>query len=521
MLIDMKYLTQSRAGIFIYRRRVPGNLLDIIGQRELKRSLDTRDKATAIARYAAAHEWAEGLLAGATSRPEQDLKRLAGRWLHAQLTEAAIETAVRKPVSKGQLSYDDEVEEPLEDLPPPLLPSPDDPGPAPWRQNQAVRAARAMGLDIRPGSRRWNEWQHEIDTVLGHLNRAEHARSWEGGVPDFIERRATMAMMPTLSDGFQHWKEKNQTASPKTLHEAQFALDRWISLHGDIPVATIKKRQVAEFRDASLNEGDGRAIGTVRKHLQAIRNFINALINDGIYEGENPAAGVGFAGIKIAKKQPRKKRAFKPEELQQLFALKTFINPPKPATPMDAAKFWLPILSLYTGARQSELIWLHNADVQNIEGVDCINIREDRDIGRTVKNEGSARLLPLHKKIIELGFLEYAAKHKGRLFDVPPDVHGTAAGLFSKHIARVINKVTDDPGVTFHSFRHTFLQATVRFRLRKDIRRRAAGHADEGVAEEFYDELAGIPLADLKEAIDQIDYPIDIAALKRAAKRLH
>jgi len=77
----------------------------------------------------------------------------------------------------------DDNEEPAEDVLPPQPPSPDDPGSQPWRQAQAERAARAVGLYLKPGSTHWKAWQREIDRVLGDLNRTEHTRAWERAVP--------------------------------------------------------------------------------------------------------------------------------------------------------------------------------------------------------------------------------------------------------------------------------------------------------------------------------------------------
>ncbi|HEX6956724.1 MAG TPA: DUF6538 domain-containing protein, partial [Ferrovibrio sp.] len=422
MLVDMKNLTKNAAGTYVYRRRVPTDLLEVIGMRELKRSLDTRDLATAIERFAAAQRWADGLIAAARSRPAagDDYDRLAGRWLHGKLTAAAIETT-RLPAASAALPADDFDAEAAAEEPPPAdtrQPAFYDPGPAPWRQAQAEEAARAMGLKIRPGSRQWRQWQDAIDRALGELSLADEARAWNEPVPPHIEQRAARAMQPTISDGHARWLTKRgDSLRKRTDHEARYVLDLWLTAHGDSEIAQISKRQVAEFRDALI--ADGRAVATVKKMMQFFKGFIDAAIADGVIEIVNPAAGLSFAGIKSKSRAP-KRRAFTTDELRRLFTDATFTQPDF-KNPMAAAKFWLPLLALYSGARQSELIWLDSSDVTQIDGIDCITIREDAEAGRTLKTESAARIVPLHETLISLGFLDYAALLKGRLFHVPPD----------------------------------------------------------------------------------------------------
>lgn len=99
------------------------------------------------------------------------------------------------------------------------------------------------------------------------------------------------------------------------------------------------------------------------------------------------------------------------------------------------AAYWLPIIALHSGARLSELAQLNVKDIVVQGGVKCFRVIDGPEEGQSIKNAVSHRLVPIHKRIIELGFSDYidTLDRAGRLFaDLRPDSHGVAGGLFSK-----------------------------------------------------------------------------------------
>lgn len=96
-------------------------------------------------------------------------------------------------------------------------------------------------------------------------------------------------------------------------------------------------------------------------------------------------------------------------------------------------------------------------------GAIAIYISEDRKAGRRLKTKQSERFIPVHPRLIELGFLDFVAvqaKTRGTdawLFPLAaPGTKGTAA--YSKWFGRYIGAhgVTDTAKV-FHSFRQSFI----------------------------------------------------------------
>lgn len=170
----------------------------------------------------------------------------------------------------------------------------------------------------------------------------------------------------------------------------------------------------------------------------------------------DPAPRNPFSGLKyIEIEKPREsRRAFDAEPLEALFQQKIFIAPKNNVN--GQASFWATLIALYTGARQSEIIQLNDADITTIKKISVIVFHGGRgEESKNIKNMDSIRRVPVPQALIDIGFLKYVKGQKGRLFKIEGDSHDNPAGLFSKRINRVIRKVETDPAVNFHSLRHT------------------------------------------------------------------
>ncbi len=162
------------------------------------------------------------------------------------------------------------------------------------------------------------------------------------------------------------------------------------------------------------------------------------------------------------------------------------------------ARYWLPLLALFTGCRRDEMVQARVADVRAQDHIHFIHINTVSDDGgrkKKVKTASSRRMVPLHSRIIEAGFLTYVGKLKERgemyLF---PEIDQTVkepAGSFGKWFDRFcarlakMNRVPPGTGIdsrtrTFHSFRHTFKRACRDAEISKDIHDELTGHAGVG-----------------------------------------
>ena len=160
------------------------------------------------------------------------------------------------------------------------------------------------------------------------------------------------------------------------------------------------------------------------------------------------------------------KRGFTTDELKKLF-YKDFLV---------AGNNWILLAGLFQGMRGNEIAQLDTADVVESEtGIPCLHLRFDHksdgrkqngnDDGKSLKNEYSERIIPVHRRIIELGFLAHVETRRSqnniKLFDVRKYAGGSYYDSVRKDIAAILAsaEVHTRGETSFHSLRHSFVTA--------------------------------------------------------------
>ena len=163
----------------------------------------------------------------------------------------------------------------------------------------------------------------------------------------------------------------------------------------------------------------------------------------------------------------------------------------------DSAKFWLPILGLYTGARLNELCKLKTTDVRTEDGVTYFDINTDAHsdgVDPRLKGSASRRQIPLHEDLIKFGFLHFhatrsAAKAERLFSELSADKYGKLADGFGKHFARFLKSLgIKRTKIDFHSFRHTWTDACRNSKIHTDIIYALKGEALKGTLARYGDE---------------------------------
>jgi integrase len=69
----------------------------------------------------------------------------------------------------------------------------------------------------------------------------------------------------------------------------------------------------------------------------------------------------------------------------------------------------MPLIGYFTGARTNEMAQLDTADIRLIQGYQCIDFcADDPKIPEAKRiKTGEARHVPIHPRLIKLGFLDY------------------------------------------------------------------------------------------------------------------
>ncbi|UTW13375.1 site-specific integrase [Marinobacterium rhizophilum] len=307
--------------------------------------------------------------------------------------------------------------------------------------------------------------------------------SWKRPERDSVPRIATPLPVleapekacPKLSVVLEQYlkAQRREGVGEKTLGDKKSIVELLIRIVGDLPMHRYQRQQAQQFKETALQlpprvNQKGKvsleqliaeaettiSTTTFNNYVKYLTAFFGYAVQEEYCE-KNP-----FDGMKVKQrvKASEGRSRFTEDDLKRLFAADVYAR-------RDGDKpyqYWLPLLGLYTGARMNELCQLYLDDVVTINGIDCIHFREGRD-DQKLKTPTSERVVPIHSRLKEAGFLQYVEQRRElgedvMLFDlVRHKRHGYAATP-SKWFARYRDKLGFKGGKEkkdFHSFRHT------------------------------------------------------------------
>lgn len=199
------------------------------------------------------------------------------------------------------------------------------------------------------------------------------------------------------------------------------------------------------------------APNTLRSYMVNLSAVCRWAVENG-YAENNPVVGL------IAERQNNvKRRAFTKAELERVFGA---LQAEREA---NSARYWVPAVLTFSGARANEIAQLQTADVKDADGVPYLDLtwfdgEGVRSDDKRLKNSASERALPLHPELIAAGFLEFVAQRReageARLFpELKKSRTLTYTHELSKWWGRHLNSVgLREPALTLHSLRHNFRQ---------------------------------------------------------------
>lgn len=175
-------------------------------------------------------------------------------------------------------------------------------------------------------------------------------------------------------------------------------------------------------------------------------------------------------------------------------------------------RYWIPIIAMYSGLRLDEICQLYSSDIQLIDGLWCFNINDSCD--KKVKVEASKRIVPLHPKLLEAGFLSYteAMKQYPRLWMKlswrKEDGYSNGFGNWYRRFNR--QHVTDDPQKVFHSFRHMVADQLKQVGVQEALIEGILGHTHRSISTGRYGKRYQPKV--LLEALSHLQYDIELPA---------
>lgn len=281
--------------------------------------------------------------------------------------------------------------------------------------------------------------------------------------------------------------------------------DRWAKMNFSQIANDVEIRGLTQASDT-----------TVKDHIAQLAAFFSFCKARRYMDEDSPlakrAARESLASVKDLRDP------FSEDDLQRIFDPAIYETRDLPHT------FWPPLIALFTGARCNEIAQLYLDEVLNDDPKHpdrwrfMIRIGPGRSDQR-LKNKFANRSIPMHPRLIELGFLHYLHDVRSLGFDrVFPSLRWTkAAGygdtvsdMFSPYLRNKV-KISDRRKV-LHSFRHYFCTQAKNFTDQRieeicDL----TGHAREGeflltyARELFYENKMRILM---KIPMPQIDVPL-------------
>lgn len=439
-----------RGGRYSLRRRIPQDLVSHYGKREVTSALGTSDPKEA--RRLAPIRWVEldrefdAVRANRAVKPPEDIRPVSELsptlialtnldTLREKRDRAAAEGTLAKFVAQSR---------------------------------DTLRLIQAM-LD---GERRAEE---DIRILEGKRNALRAVLDGENAFAISAARRVRKAISEeenilkayhstTWDELVGKWAvERKKDLKSRRAHEA---VVRWfVKRVGNKPVEMVTKRDVLNFKDKLVSEGVSAS--NINVKLTRLRTLLNyAFINDLV--AVKAAENIRVHDADVAK---NKRKPFDEDALKKLFGGPVHAVGERPRAGMGEASYWLPLLALYTGARLEELGQLRPCDVRQersghgamARDVWIIAITSDEEAGLRLKNAGSERMVPIHRELVRLGFLEFCQSAEvaghARIFPMlKPNVYGVLTAKWGEWFSRYLRTVcgVTDKRIVFHSLRHTF-----------------------------------------------------------------
>jgi integrase len=385
-----------------------------------------------------------------------------------------------------------------------------------WEHREAVQreASERLSAKSRPGV-----LSTKLPNNLSQLDASENDIPLTDAIKRFIGSKQTAG----IATATKYQAQCNLFALVVSKHKSDFliselsvqAVQRYVDILPKLPVKT--KTTDMRSIDAIIASGDKRmGPKTLSSHAIAVRMFITWCeeqqypIKKSLTEILKPLKKLKSDGKRVGFSESELKSLFESEEYQKgLFKL--------------PHQYWLPLLGLFTGAREAELCQMHLNDVLKDVETNIWYFDFNQNEEKRLKTDESARRVPIHSVLIRMGFLDYVSiqKKTNRKLLFPDAIRSNNGefSAFSKWFGRYrkkngvvgsLKRRTD-----FHSFRHTIQQDLFEKGAREHFVNEIIGHSKAGSSEGVRTYYNRAQLKELQKTIERFKVGIDLSKIKR------
>ncbi|MGI2176286.1 site-specific integrase [Shewanella sp. OMA3-2] len=321
----------------------------------------------------------------------------------------------------------------------------------------------------------------------------------------------------TLTDAlikFINSKQK-QSVSVLTVKQLNQRIGHFIERTHLDDVFDITSAEAMEYKDCLLEEG--RSHKSNKDYLAAVSQFFKwcKLMR---YTSANP-----FDEVKLSKPSNQAghdlaRQRWQPEQLKHVLQSQDFID-------KHPDFKWITLLMLYQGLRPSEACQLHSNDITVIDGISVIHVTNE-GTSQQLKTTQSKRTVPLHQKLIELGFIDFVQTITDRtskscqlknshltnspLFHYQPSSDGVWSHKFCREFGKLLDQLHFIAGKrpTAYSFRHTFIDELKQLQTEESMVAQLVGHVYHNITYGRYGKQYDVKT--LKPVVDKVSYTLNL-----------
>jgi integrase len=291
--------------------------------------------------------------------------------------------------------------------------------------------------------------------------------------------------------------------SYRSLEQLKLRTKHFMKWSKNIPLNSISPKMVMNYRNYLIEEG--RSFKTNHSYMSACSQFFKwcTLVE---YIKSNPFENIKL-GQKPLKKKYEQRQRWSKEQLHKLFSHIQFrFN--ESDSEYKYADYWVPLICLFSGMRVSEACQLGTDKILKIDNIYVFDV-DSADENTQLKTLNAYRQIPIHSKLISLGFLDFVTSRKvaeekllfnekplGKYVDWSKRIGGRFVGVFN----RIGLAANERP--TLYGLRHTFIDELQQQDVNENIVAELVGHSKSNITFGRYGKKVNIQL--LKDKIELI-----------------
>lgn len=344
-------------------------------------------------------------------------------------------------------------------------------------------------------------WSMYAGTETGHLELARmEVEDQDEAFRGRFNTIPTPANAFTLKDAYEDAWKPAKDRGKNTVVEVGRYVDEFETLNGKLDLKDYDRSHWAAWRKDCLDKhGPG---ATAFKRFSMMKTVVAEAIRAGLFERKN------FTGQDVSMSKPKRNKlrneGWLEDELTEFFAAPVFRGAKD--MPHADADYWVAAILAHIGARLSEVVGMSVADVAKRHGFWTFYLAKE-----TGKTEDSRRIIPIPKRLIDLGLLKYLETRpkSGPLFE----------GVNAKLMSQTYSRMRADLGITrkgadAHAWRHHMRTLLRDLHCPDQVADYITGHTPPGVSGTY----GKTQFATALRFLDQVDLGVTIPIWKPTGK---